>query len=262
MKTRDKHDPQRIRALVQEHYGAIAESGAGCCASGCGCGAQTLQDAAVRLGYSPDEVAALPADAALSLGCGNPLVLAALKPGQTVLDLGSGAGFDAMLAAARVGPTGRVIGVDMTPAMVARAGSAAAGRPEIEFRLGRIEQLPVDDASIDVIISNCVLNLSPEKERVFAEAFRVLRPGGRLALADPVQIRPLAGTRWEGDRHLAACISGAMTVAEYTEHLTAAGFVDVRVAVQDDSAAHIRDWDPDSGVEHYVRNAYIEAHRP
>ncbi len=262
MKSANKHEPQRIHDLVQAHYGAVAKSGTGCCSAGSGCGALTLQDAAARLGYSPQEVAALPADAALSLGCGNPLVLAALKPGQTVLDLGSGAGFDAMLAAARVGPSGKVIGVDMTPAMVARAGSAATGRAEIEFRLGRIEELPVDDASIDVIISNCVLNLSPEKERVFAEAFRVLRPGGRLAIADPVQIRPLAGTQWEGDEHVAACISGAMTVAEYESRLTTAGFVDVRVAVDDASAAHIRDWDPDSGVEHYVRNAYIEARRP
>ncbi|MFO7608743.1 MAG: arsenite methyltransferase [Candidatus Krumholzibacteriia bacterium] len=256
-------DPDRLRAIVQDHYGAVAASGDGCCAGGsCGDGALTLQEAARRLGYAEDDVAALPADAALSLGCGNPLVLASLKPGQTVLDLGSGAGFDALLAAARVGPTGKVIGVDMTPAMVERASSAAAGRDEVEFRLGRLEELPVADASVDVIISNCVINLSPEKERVFAEAFRVLKPGGRLAIADPVKIRSLEGTRWEGAAHLAACISGAMTVGEYEERLHAAGFTDVRVAVEEASAAHIRDWDPGSGVEQYVRNAYVEARRP
>ena len=256
------HDPERIRALVQAHYGATAEAGTGCCDGGCGSGVQTLQEAAQRLGYAPEEIADLPAAQLMSLGCGNPLVLAALKPGQTVLDLGSGAGFDALLAAARVGPSGKVIGVDMTPSMVARASSAAAGRAEVEFRVGRIEDLPVDDASVDVIISNCVINLSPEKERVFAEACRVLRPGGRLAIADPVQIRSLAGTRWDGAAHVAACISGAMTVAEYEDRLAAAGFIDVKVAVEDGSAAHIRDWDPDSGVEHYVRTAYVEARRP
>lgn len=257
------HDPDRLRAIVQEHYGAVAAGGTGCCTGGsCGDGALTLQDAARRLGYDEADIASLPANAQLSLGCGNPLVLASLKPGQTVLDLGSGAGFDALLAAARVGPTGKVIGVDMTPAMVERASSAAAGRAEVEFRLGRLEALPVDDDSVDVIISNCVVNLSPEKERVFAEAFRVLRPGGRLAIADPVKIRPLEGTRWEGAQHMAACISGAMTVAEYQDRLHQAGFTDVKVAVEDGSAAHISDWDPGTGVEKYLRSAYVEARKP
>jgi len=214
MKSERSQDPERIRALVRAHYGEVAEAGAGCCGDGCGSGTLTLRDAALRLGYAEADVAALPDGAALSLGCGNPLVLASLKPGQTVLDLGSGAGFDAMLAAARVGPEGRVIGVDMTRAMVARASSAAAELAEVEFRVGRIEDLPVDDASVDVVISNCVINLSPEKDRVFAEAFRVLRPGGRLAIADPVRSRSLAGTPWAGEEHLAACISGAMTGAE------------------------------------------------
>ena len=187
--------------------------------------------------------------------------MALLKQGETVLDLGSGVGMDCFIAVQAVGPVGRVIGVDMTPAMLRKARANIGKRTNVEFRLGEIEHLPVADNSVDVIMSNCVINLSPEKPKVFNEAFRVLRPGGHLAIADVVQIKPFTGTRWEGAKHLAACISGSVTVQALETMLHAAGFADVRIVLNEASREFIKDWDPGTGVENYICSAFIEARK-
>ncbi len=217
------------RSVVREKYGAVAEGGS--CGCGC-CGAEANDEAALAaLGYTSEQRAAIPEGADLGLGCGNPLAHAALQPGETVLDLGSGGGIDCFLAAREVGPSGRVIGVDMTPAMLerARANRARVNATNVEFRLGEIEHLPVADASVDVIISNCVVNLSPEKPQVFREALRVLKPGGRLVVSDLVLTRPLND---EMRRHVdlyVGCVAGASLKDEYLQLVRDAGFADVRV---------------------------------
>jgi SAM-dependent methyltransferase len=255
-----------IRESVREHYGKVAAGGGVGCAPGC-CGAPaTTNDtsASARLGYSADELAAVPAGADLGLGCGNPQAIAALRAGETVLDLGSGAGFDCFLAARQVGPQGRVIGVDMTHAMIerARANARELGVAHVEFRLGEIEQLPVADRSVDVILSNCVINLAPDKRRVFAEAFRVLKPGGRLAIADVVNVAPLPEGLRDDVAALTGCIAGAADADDIERTLAELGFVDVAVVVRPESRAFIRDWMPGSGVENYVASATIEATKP
>ena len=261
---------EKTRQMVQQHYGHVAKTGgqASCCASGgeskcCEAGAPPadLREMARQLGYSEQQLAALPENANLGLGCGNPVAMALLKQGETVLDLGSGAGMDCFIAAQAVGPTGKVIGVDMTPEMLRKARANIGKRANVEFRLGEIEHLPVADNSVDVIMSNCVINLSPEKQKVFNEAFRVLRPGGHLAIADVVQIKPFAGTRWEGARHLSACISGSVTVQALATMLHAAGFADVRIALNEASREFIKDWHSETGVENYICSAFIEARK-
>lgn len=252
--------PDDVRTLVREHYGQIATRGGGGCAPGCctpGAGS-----AASTLGYSADDQAAVPEGADLGLGCGNPGAIAALRAGETVLDLGAGGGFDAFLAARQVGPSGRVIGVDMTAEMVARARANARKLEanNVEFRLGEIEHLPVADATIDAILSNCVINLSPDKPAVFAEAFRVLRPGGRLAISDVVAIAPIPVELQDQAAALTGCIAGAAHIDDVRAMLARAGFTDVVVQVSPRSAEVVGAWMP--GIEKFVASATIEARKP
>ncbi|MBU2602531.1 MAG: arsenite methyltransferase [Actinobacteria bacterium] len=218
---------QRTHAAVSEAYTRAVDAGSGCCGD-----AEPKGVAAKLAGYSPEEMAALPKDAlANSFGCGNPLAFSDVEPGEVVLDLGSGAGIDLLLAAAKVGPTGRVIGVDMTDVMIerARANAAAAGFDTIEVRMGIIEELPVETASVDLVISNCVINLSPDKERVFREIARVLKPGGRLRVSDIV-VRELPRWARESAQLYSSCIAGAISEDQYLAGIEAAGLENVQVA--------------------------------
>ncbi len=223
-------DDYEIKQSVSEHYAVFAQQGTSCCGTGssCGCGSPAES---LRVGYSPEELAKVPAGADLGLGCGNPIALAGLEPGETVLDLGSGAGIDCFLAAGRVGPTGSVIGVDMTPEMIARArkNAASVGVGNVEFRLGEIEHLPVNDGTVDAVISNCVINLVPDKYRAFAEAYRVLAPGGRIMVSDMVLSVDIPAELRTSVAGYVACLSGAMLESDYLEAIAAAGFEQVEV---------------------------------
>ena len=226
-------DQKGIKETVKEGYGKIAKQGTSCCgpASSC-CGSVDLaQDISRRIGYSEEEIEGVPEGSNLGLGCGNPMALASLREGETVLDLGSGAGFDCFLAANKVGKKGKVIGVDMTPEMVEKAKENAkkSNYRNVEFRLGDIETLPVGDDSIDVVMSNCVINLSPDKGKVFKESFRVLKPGGRLTISDIVLLKELPKFIKESMEAYIGCVSGAIIKSEYLEKIEAAGFRDVRV---------------------------------
>jgi len=248
-------DPDELRAAVAAHYGArvarftrdeplpVLSAGGACCgdvtspADECCCCAAEPPDSAVmeRVAklYQDADLSGLPVEAlAASFGCGNPTAIASLRPGEVVLDLGSGAGIDCFLAAKQVGPRGRVYGVDMTPEMVAlaRKNAAKIGADNVEFRLGEIEHLPFPDASVDVIISNCVINLSPDKDQVFREAFRVLRPGGRLQVSDIVWLRDPSPELRHDVEAWAGCVAGALLESEYRAKLAAAGFTGIQVA--------------------------------
>ena len=244
-----------VRTTVREHYASVARGAVtpacapGCCAPG-------------ALGYTTDQTADVPDGADMGLGCGNPTAIAALRAGETVLDLGAGGGFDCFIAARQVGPTGRVIGVDMTPDMVtrARANARKVNAANVEFRLGEIEHLPVADGSVDVILSNCVINLSPAKAAVFGEAFRVLKPNGRLAISDVVAIAPIPVELREQAAALAGCVAGAAPLEEVRALLAAAGFVDIVVAAHPRSAEIVGAWLP--GIENVVASATIEARKP
>ncbi len=269
---------EQVRATVRDSYARIAAKGgnSGCCApapavetSSC-CGpaaatsAPTAEDMSARFGYSAEEMDAVPDGANLGLGCGNPQAIAAMKPGEVVLDLGAGAGFDAFLAARQVGPSGRVIGIDMTHEMLAkaRANARKGGFPNVEFRLGEIENLPVADNTADVAISNCVINLSPDKGRVFAEVFRALKPGGRVAVSDVVRTADLPAEIASDAELMCGCVSGAASVGEVEGWLRAAGFESISVAVKEESREAIADWAPGRGVERFVASAVIEAVKP
>jgi SAM-dependent methyltransferase len=238
MTTEQEHDA--VRVAVRDTYAKAAE---GCAVSGC-CGPNPA--ASLGLGYSTDDLAAVPEGANLGLGCGNPQAIAGLRLGETVLDLGSGGGVDCFLAAKQVGPTGRILGVDMTPAMVskARMNAARVGAKNVEFRLGEIEHLPVSDTSVDAILSNCVINLSPDKAAVFREAFRVLRVGGRLAISDVVAVAPIPSEIRGRIEAFTGCVAGAASVDDLASTLRDAGFVDVRVTPRADASACIADWMP------------------
>jgi SAM-dependent methyltransferase len=257
-------DTEKVKAAVRETYGRIAteDRASGCCDSTgcCGAGAQPTTSAA--LGYSEEERRSAPEGADLGLGCGNPQAIAELQPGERVLDLGSGGGFDAFIAARQVGETGSVIGVDMTPEMIAKA-RANIGKVDlrnVEFRLGEIEHLPAADASVDVIMSNCVINLSTDKPAVFREAFRVLAPGGRLAISDIVALREIPQDVRNDLEAYAGCVSGAALVPEVEAMLVAAGFVDTRVELKGNSASLVEGWSP--GAETLVASALIRAKKP
>lgn len=249
---------ETVREEVRRRYGASA-SGRSPCADDC-CTVTEITD----LGYSSEDAAAVPEAANLGLGCGNPLAIASLKEGQVVLDLGSGAGFDCFLAARAVGKTGKVIGVDMTHEMLAKARENAHknGFTNVEFRLGEIEALPVADNSVDVIISNCVINLSPEKQRVFNEAFRVLRSGGRLAIADMVATAPLPSDIKADWAAYTGCMAGASQITELEQMLQKAGFKQIKIAPKDASRSFIREWLPGKQIEEYLVSATIEALKP
>jgi len=260
-------DAIEVKEMVRARYGGIA---AGAVADGlrpscCDGSATPVADSkSMRMGYSADDLAAVPEGANLGLGCGNPQVIAAMKPGETVVDLGSGAGFDCLLAANQVGAEGRVIGVDMTHEMLkkARENAVKIGAANVEFRLGELEHLPIADNTADVILSNCVINLVPDKAQVFREAFRVLRPGGRLAISDVVNIRELTPELAADRALICGCVAGAAPRTEIETWLLAAGFRDVVITVKPESREMVASWVPGRGIENYVAAAIIEARKP
>jgi arsenite methyltransferase len=275
MKTMNEENKDTVRAVVREQYAAVARASSSSSSSSpsssttsssCnpGCCSGPTPDASLALGYSADELALAPDGSNMGLGCGNPQAIAGLRAGETVLDLGAGGGFDCFLAAKQVGNTGRVIGVDMTPDMVSKARKNAAKieATNVEFRLGEIEHLPLHDGSVDVILSNCVINLSPDKAAVLSEAFRVLRPGGRLAISDVLATQSIPDALAKDFQAYTGCVAGAVTVQAMKELLTTAGFEDVRIQVNENSRTFIRDWIPGSGAENFVASATVEAIKP
>ncbi len=260
-----------VRQHVRKSYAEVAEASndGDCCGveSSC-CGVS--DDASIntlistRLGYSEEDLCKVPAGADMGLGCGNPRAIASLKPGEVVVDLGSGGGFDAFLAAHEVTERGHVIGIDMTPTMLSKARhNAEKGKfSNVEFRLGEIEHLPIADNTADAIISNCVINLSPHKELVFADAFRVLKPGGRLAISDVVATAVMPDEMKSDPMLHAGCMAGASMIDDLEIMMADAGFEQIRINPKDESREFIRDWAPGRGVEAYVVSAYIEAVKP
>jgi SAM-dependent methyltransferase len=258
-------DSTDIKQMVHTRYGNIAASASSdCCAPSSCCGASPADAKSAAMGYSAEELAAVPEGANLGLGCGNPQAIAAMKPGEVVVDLGSGAGFDCLLAARQVGAHGKVIGVDMTHEMLAKARDNAAklGATNVEFRLGELEHLPIADNTADVILSNCVINLVPDKAQVFRESFRVLKSGGRLAISDVVNIAPLSAELSCDPALLCGCVAGAAPVQQIEAWLTDAGFTNINVTVRPDSRDMIAGWAPGRGIENHVASASIEAHKP
>ena len=279
---------EQVRESVRDTYGKVALAGIGasgasqstsCCGpadksaettpvSSCGCGEPgfSAKQMSTTMGYSKADMDNVPEGANMGLGCGNPVAFASLKPGETVVDLGSGGGFDCFLSAKEVGKTGRVIGVDMTPEMIskARRNAEAAEASNVEFRLGEIEHLPVADNSADIVMSNCVINLSPDKQSVYRDAFRVLKPGGRLSISDVLATAPLPEKIRNDLSLVGACVGGAATIGDTEEMLEQAGFTDIRITPKDYSRDLIRQWDP-AKSQHaldYVVSAYIEAVKP
>jgi len=236
---------QEIKKTVRERYAGTAKGDNSCCAPSC-CDGQAVETISKTVGYTDDDMQSVPEGANLGLGCGNPVALASLKEGETVLDLGSGAGFDAFLSAREVGETGRVIGVDMTPEMLdkARENAQKGNFRNVEFRLGEIENLPAADSSVDVIISNCVINLSPDKTRVFKEAHRVLKPGGRLMVSDIVLLKDLPDFARDSIDAYVGCVAGAMLKDEYLATIREAGFENVEVNGESKFGSDVAATDP------------------
>jgi SAM-dependent methyltransferase len=251
-----------IRRAVRDSYAAVAKGNK----TGCGatiCCPGDADEASAALGYSQGDLADMPEGANMGLGCGNPTAIASLNPGETVLDLGAGGGFDCFLAARQVGSGGRVIGVDMTPEMVekARRNKDRIGAQNVEFRLGEIEHLPVADGTVDVIISNCVINLSPDKRAVFAEAYRVLRPGGRLAISDVVAFQPLPEKLAQDLGMVAGCVGGAVSLEELRDLLAEAGFDEVSVEIDETVSDIVDEWAPGEDVSKFVASAKLTARK-
>jgi len=248
-----------IKTVVREGYAKIAKEESSCCvpAKSCCGSADAAQDISKKIGYTDEDLKGVPEGANLGLGCGNPIALATLKEGETVLDLGSGAGFDCFLAAKRVGEKGRVIGVDMTPEMIdkARANAEKDSYRNVEFRLGEIENLPVADNSVDIVISNCVINLSPDKGRVFKEALRALKPGGRLMVSDIVLLKELPDSIKNSVEAYIGCISGAIKRDEYIQAIEAAGFQ--RVRIMDETSFSIESMANDPIVQSVIEEVKI-----
>lgn len=262
-------DEHEVRKTVQAAYGLIVQGGTSCCSGSCGCDTAVL---AKSLGYSEDELSTLPEGSNLGLSCGNPSALAGLKEGEVILDLGSGAGFDCFVVSPKVGPSGKVIGVDMTPAMVERARENAkkGNFTNVEFRLGEIENLPVADNSVDVVISNCVINLSPNKEKVFQEIHRVLKPGGRIAISDMALLKELPEKIKRSMEAYTGCIAGAILVDEYRRLVEVSGMGNIKVTVSGASSCFSPDTtDPiardvldhlekGESLEDYAVSVYVE----
>ena len=282
MSSRDnKGMKQTLRESVRDGYAAIAKSEGSCCgpAKSC-CGTGDAASVAKAVGYSDAELATLPAGANMGLSCGNPGALAALRPGEIVLDLGAGGGFDVFLVAQKVSPTGRAIGVDMTPEMVSKARRNAegfrnrTGLDNVEFRLGEIEHLPIADASVDVVISNCVINLSPNKPQVWREVFRSLKPGGRVAVSDLALLKPLPDAALESIEALVGCVAGAVLVSETEAMMQAAGFTDILFETKPDYINSMSQWNDSlyrgiieklsshERLSDYVTSLSITARRP
>jgi SAM-dependent methyltransferase len=275
-----KNKSDEIKKIVKEGYAKIATQGVSCYLSGSCCGNTGLaKDISKNIGYSDAEMNAVPDGANLGLGCGNPVAIASLKEGDVVLDLGSGAGFDAFLASPKVGDTGRVIGVDMTPEMIEKscANAQKGNYKNVEFRLGEIEKLPVEDNSVDVIISNCVINLSPDKESAFKEAFRVLRPGGRLMVSDLVLVKGLPDIIKESVEAYVGCLAGAIMKDEYIGYIKKAGFKEVKIiertnypieAMANDTTAQVVKNNPNiteeylKGIKDAVASIKVHAAKP
>lgn len=258
----DQKKADDIRQQVRDSYTRVAETSGSCCGVSDDDAIDTL--VSTRLGYSQDDLDTVPDGADMGLGCGNPRAIAGIRQSETVLDLGSGGGFDCFLAAAETGEQGHIIGIDMTPAMIskARANAAKGKYTQVEFRLGEIEHMPVADGTVDVIISNCVINLSPDKEQVLTEAFRVLKPGGRLAISDVVASMALPDEIRNDPALYSGCIAGASQVGELQLILEMLGFEQINITPKDESKEFIKDWVPGRGIENYVLSATIEAIKP
>lgn len=260
-----------IRNQVRESYAKVAEASnsneacgieSSCCGVSDDIDINTLNS--LRLGYSDDDLEQTPGGADMGLGCGNPRAIAELSAGETVVDLGSGGGFDAFLAAREIGESGKVIGIDMTPTMISKARNNAdkANFENVEFRLGEIEHLPIADNTADVIISNCVINLSPNKAQVFKDAFRILKSGGRLAISDVVASCEMPEEMKNDPALYAGCMAGASLIVDLENHMRDAGFKDIKITPKDESKDFIKDWAPDHNVTDYVLSAHIEAVKP
>ncbi|MBF0106128.1 MAG: arsenite methyltransferase [Deltaproteobacteria bacterium] len=259
----------KIRESVREHYKGVALSARGSCCSSAStdcCSSPSVHPKkdSQEMGYSSEEVNAVPQGANLGLGCGNPQAIARLQNGEVVLDLGSGGGFDCFLAAKQVGAQGHVIGVDMTPDMIslARKNVEKTAFKNVEFRLGEIENLPVADGAVDVILSNCVINLSPDKQRVYKEAFRVLKSGGRIAFSDVVKTAPMPKEVLEDMALYSSCVSGSVLIEEIEAMLKEAGFTSIKIEPKDESKKFIRKWVPHGRLEDFVISASIEGIKP
>ena len=244
--------------IVRKRYSEIASYGCGCCESA---NIQNTQDVALKLGYSKDDLNAIPEASNLGLGCGNPISIAGIKPGETILDLGSGAGLDCFFAAKETGPTGRVIGVDMTTEMIVKAKENLSKTTfnNIEFRQGEIEKLPVEDNSVDVIISNCVINLCEDKQQVYNEIFRVLKLNGRIAISDVAKIKEFTPEIFNSKEMLCSCISGAITVDQIKQLLKNSGFKDIQVTPKYESKEFIKNWTDKVNIEQYIISVFVSA---